>query len=146
MILKEATINELNDLVRLGLDLWPNSNENELFKVFRDSIDSTKEATVIYKDKNMVVGFILLSLRYDHVPGSSSKPVGYIEGIYVVPKYRKKGIGKKLAIFGEEWAKQKGCKEYASDAELTNIVSHEFHRKIGFKEANKLVCFIKQIE
>ncbi len=43
------------------------------------------------------------------------------------------------------WAKEQGCKEFASDVELSNIVSQEVHEKMGFKEVNRVVCYIKEI-
>ena len=42
------------------------------------------------------------------------------------------------------WAKEQGCTEFASDCELTNTVSQEFHKKLGFEEANRVVCFVKK--
>ena len=43
----------------------------------------------------------------------------------------------------EDWGKEKGCSEMASDCELDNYLSVDFHKALGFKEANRLVCFIK---
>ena len=45
----------------------------------------------------------------------------------------------------EDWGKEKGCSEMASDCELDNYLSVDFHKALGFKEANRLVCFIKGI-
>lgn len=47
---------------------------------------------------------------------------------------------------GEQWAKSLGCTELASDAELDNVDSHDFHKKIGFHEAGRIVAFIKKID
>ena len=54
-------------------------------------------------------------------------------------------IAKKLVELGENWGKEKGCTQYASDTEITNQQSIAFHKKVGFSEANRLVCFIKDI-
>lgn len=45
----------------------------------------------------------------------------------------------------KEWGKEKGCSELASDCILSNQLSIDFHKGIGFEEANRLVCFIKSI-
>lgn len=45
----------------------------------------------------------------------------------------------------EEWGREKGCSEMASDCSLDNYLSIDFHNGIGFEEANRLVCFIKRI-
>ena len=40
---------------------------------------------------------------------------------------------------------EKGCREFASDCELDNEVSLKFHLKVGFAEANRIICFTKQL-
>jgi aminoglycoside 6'-N-acetyltransferase I len=71
--------------------------------------------------------------------------VGYLEGIFVSEPYRKKGIARQLLTACEGWAKEKGCTEFASDCELTNIQSLRFHQSIGFEEANRIICFTKKL-
>ena len=39
----------------------------------------------------------------------------------------------------------KKCIEFASDCELTNIESLQFHLAIGFAEANRIICFTKKL-
>ena len=45
----------------------------------------------------------------------------------------------------ENWAKEKGCREFASDCELTNTDSQKFHLSLGFQEANRVICFTKKL-
>ena len=45
----------------------------------------------------------------------------------------------------EKWAKEKGCTEFASDCELDNDDSFRFHRAMEFEEANRIICFKKDI-
>ncbi|MFR8975649.1 MAG: hypothetical protein ACLVG9_06585 [Eubacteriales bacterium] len=45
----------------------------------------------------------------------------------------------------ENWARQRGCKEFASDCELDNNGSFQFHIHSGFREANRIICFTKQL-
>ncbi|MFW6311622.1 MAG: GNAT family N-acetyltransferase, partial [Nanoarchaeota archaeon] len=107
---------------------------------------SSKETAFLCKDENDSIAFINLSIRSDYVQGSNTRPVGYVEGIYVNPKYRKKGIAKELIKIAEQWSLKNGCKELGSDAELENIDSQNFHRNLGFKEVNKTINFIKVID
>ena len=86
-----------------------------------------------------------MGVRVDYVEGTKSSPVGYLEGIYIQEKYRLKGYARELVKACEEWAKNKGCSEFASDCELTNKESYSFHKKVGFKEANRIICFNKKI-
>ena len=45
----------------------------------------------------------------------------------------------------EDWAREKGCTEFASDCELDNQGSIAFHLGAGFTEANQIVCFTKRL-
>ncbi|WP_083762427.1 GNAT family N-acetyltransferase [Slackia heliotrinireducens] len=54
-------------------------------------------------------------------------------------------IAKKLASECEQWAREKGCAEFASDCELTNTASISFHLGIGFQEENRIICFKKKL-
>ena len=82
-------------------------------------------------------------LRY--VEGTDSSPVGYLEGIYVVDGFRKNGIARGLLTACENWAKSKGCTEFASDCESDNLQSLQFHLNVGFREANRIICFTKKL-
>ena len=43
------------------------------------------------------------------------------------------------------WAKGLGCTEFASDCELDNTGSLQFHIAMGFEAANRIICFRKRI-
>ena len=93
----------------------------------------------------MFVGAAVCSLRHDYVESCESSPVGYLEGISVKEAYRRQGIAKSLLEECEQWAREKGCREFASDCELTNTDSLRFHLSIGFHEANRIICFSKKL-
>lgn len=69
----------------------------------------------------------------------------YIEGVYVKPLYRQKSIARKLVKKAEEWSRDSGCSQIGSDIKFDNKVSYDFHKGIGFIEANRIICFIKDI-
>lgn len=106
---------------------------------------SSNQKIFIAKSGGNYVGFVQLSIRTDHVEGTSSSPVVYIEGLYVEPNYRKQGVAIRLVKKAEIWALEKNCTEIASDTELNNANSIEFHKSIGFKEVNRVVCFSKTL-
>ena len=84
------------------------------------------------------VGFMELSLR-NIVDGCVGSPVGYLEGIYVEPQYRRKGHSRTMVDFAAEWFRQHGCSEMASDALLENRGSQGFHKHLGFEETYRIV-------
>ena len=132
-------------LALLAINIWVNSSLEELTKEFESFTTKDNNICLIKYDNNMPIGFAQCTLRNDYVEGSSSSPVGYLEGIYVKDEYRGRGFAKELVEACEKWAKEKGCKQFASDCELNNKESIKFHKVIGFKEANRIVCFIKKI-
>ena len=128
-------------IAELAFQLWPDSSfesERDYFQQLINADDKTA-FHALYNDQS--AGFVLVSLRNDYVEGCSTKPVCYIEGIFVKSEYRKKGIAQSLVAKAIEWGKEKKCTEIASDAEITNTVSIEFHKRIGFREINRVVCF-----
>ena len=52
---------------------------------------------------------------------------------------------KQLLSECERWARKQGCKQFASDCELYNETSLAFHLKVGFTEANRIICFTKEL-
>lgn len=77
--------------------------------------------------------------------GRHTSPVGYLECIFVKEEYRNGGVASELCKECKEWAKDKGCTEFASDCDLTNDASHKFHLAIGFEETKRIIHFKKEI-
>ncbi len=145
----EISPSNFNEWLAMGLELWPHYKKKQhvLEKVLQEELNSNKyKHYLIQNDANEYIGFINLSLRYDYVQGASSSPTAYIEGIYVKPEYRGQGVAKRLVNHALSWAQKQGCKELASDAELTNVVSQKFHERLGFKKVNTNVHYIMPIQ
>lgn len=144
-MIKQAEADDSRMIAELAMLLWPYNEINDLENEMLEYIVSDKRAVFICYSETMPVGFAQGSLRNDYVEGTDSSPVGYLEGIFVKDEYRKRGIGKKLVLQCEEWAKNKGCSEFASDCELNNTESLKFHLHLGFEEANRIICFKKNL-
>ncbi|MBU5444712.1 aminoglycoside 6'-N-acetyltransferase [Paenibacillus sp. MSJ-34] len=145
MFIVKADISTLDELTTLALKLWPDNSREYVRSEFEELLESEKDIFYLAFVEGVYVGFIHMSLRHDYVEGSHSSPVGYVEGIYVDHKYRRKGISKKLVEAGEQWSKSLGCSQMASDTQLDNDGSQQFHKKIGFREAGRIVAFIKDL-
>jgi aminoglycoside 6'-N-acetyltransferase I len=145
-MIKKADLTNIDSLVTLASKLWENSTTNELKKLFISVVNSKSEIIFIVEINEKIIGFSYYSLRNDYVEGTDSTPVGYLEGIYISPEYRKQGYGKELIDKGVSWSKEKGCRQVASDCELVNTNSIEFHKRSGFSEVNRIVCFVKNIK
>jgi aminoglycoside 6'-N-acetyltransferase I len=135
----------LMPLTELTLALWPDSSLEEELENWKSILLSEKEICYLVVKESVYIAFIHLSLRFDYVEGADSSPTAYVEGLFVKEEYRKLGIAKILMRAAEKWAMQKGCTQLASDAELNNSTSIQFHQHIGFSETNRIVCFIKEL-
>ena len=118
---------------------------DELETEFMEMLNDECSACFIKYMNNISVGFAQCSLRTDYVEGTGSSPVGYLEGVFVKEVFRKNGYAKELLCACERWAKDRGCREFASDCELDNIASFKFHMAVGFDEANRIICFKKKL-
>ena len=83
-----------------------------------------------------------MNLR-DYVEGCRTRPVGYIEGLYVQDDYRHRGIGRRLVTAAEAWAKARGCQEMGSDAFIDDEGSLAFHKAVGYREIERHVVLLK---
>ena len=91
-----------------------------------------------------VVAMLELSLR-NFVDGCLGGPVGYLEGIYVIPEQRKQGYARELVEFAAQWFRSKGCREMAADAELGNVVAQGFLSRAGFAETYRIVEYKRSL-
>lgn len=144
-MVKKAAAADSKAVAELAVRMWDDSSVAELQREFAASISSGTAVCFIKYLEDMPIGFAQCGLRNDYVEGTSSSPVGYLEGVFVEEKYRNKGYAKELVLACEQWAKDMGCSEFASDCELTNIVSLDFHLSLGFDEADRIICFRKSI-
>jgi len=144
-MIQKATLNDAPAAAELALLLWPEHTAEELTEEFRDAIAKEENAVFLFREGGAAVGFAHCALRHDYVEGTETSPVGYLEGIFVRENCRRRGIARALLAACETWAKELGCAEFASDCELNNEQSIFFHEKLGFAEANRLVCFRKEL-
>ena len=144
-MIKSAVKSEARILAELAIRMWNDNSVQDLEKEFEELILSDKAVCFIKYVDNTAVGFAQCQIRTDYVEGTDTSPVGYLEGIFIVEAYRRNGYAKELLKECEKWAKEKKCSEFASDCALDNIDSFKFHMAMGFEEANRIICFKKNI-
>lgn len=142
VLLSEKTIEQLTSL---SLELWPACHYDEEKDQWQLLLHAPDHFCALAKVNHGYAGFIHISIRQDYVEGADSKKTAYLEGIYVKPAYRNHQIASALLSSGETWAISRGLTELASDTEIENQISQLFHQQSGFKEVNRLVCYIKKI-
>ena len=139
----QAKEKDLVSLAALGVQLWPVHGAAELVEEFARLMQQGT-AFFVAADPSPI-GFAQVGLRHDYVEGTQSSPVGYLEGVFVKEQCRKQGVGRALVAACEAWAKAQGCTQFASDCQLCNSESLAFHLSLGFAEANRIICFSKDI-
>ena len=140
-----ATLRDATGLSELVQVIWPEHTLQALATIIADYISQEDSAVFTETADGRYVGVALCCLRHDYVEGCETSPVGYLEGVSVHEAYRHQGIAKRLVTECEQWARNKGCSEFASDCELTNVASLAFHLSVGFQEENRIICFRKAI-
>jgi aminoglycoside 6'-N-acetyltransferase I len=142
MNIVKVTQEDFNEWLDLALKLWSDCSAADLTNI----LQSPREAGFLVRDDDgSAIAFMNLSLRYEYVPDATQSPIAYVEGIYVKDEYRDQRIGTALIQYAEKWALEQGCVELASDALIENTASYEFHTKVGFREVERVVFFIKPV-
>lgn len=141
----EADENYVDIIASLAVLLWDDNSVEDLIYEFSEIVLKEDARVFIKYEGDIPIGFAQCQLRHDYVEGTETSPVGYLEGIFVKEGYKHKGYAKELLLCCENWARIKGCNEFASDCELDNAISLKFHKAVGFTEANRIICFTKKL-
>ncbi len=138
--------NDASEWFRLRKLLWDESSDDEHRMEMLDIYEhhETQLVLVAETDDGNLVGFLEASIR-PFVEDCHSDHVGYLEGWFVEPQYRKRGIGRHLVSEAENWARKKGCIEMASDSEIGNDLSLAAHENLGYEETSRLVHLRKDL-
>jgi aminoglycoside 6'-N-acetyltransferase I len=122
--------------------LWPQESAQEHEHGIDDVLRSERAWGFIAEVDGTPAGFAELAIR-DYANGCASRPVPFLEGIFVGEEFRRRGIGARLLAHAEQFAAARGFAEIGSDAEIANHASHAAHRGWGFVETERVVYFRK---
>ncbi|UJW85042.1 aminoglycoside 6'-N-acetyltransferase [Devosia sp. SL43] len=140
-----ATTEDADDWAAMRQALWPNGGLDAHRADIEAWLANPRDLTnlIARSDTGQALGFAEASLRHDYVNGTKSTPVAFLEGIYVDPAARRSGVARQLVEAVERWGRQRGCSEFASDADIANVTSHQMHGALGFTETQRVVYFRK---
>jgi len=145
---RPAAIHDAVAWLRMREALWPDEGSSwhalEIEQFFAGTLRMPLAVLLAFDDGDVPVGFAELSIRAS-AEDCVTDNVAYLEGWYVVPEARRRGIGRAQVAAAEEWARGQGCSEFASDALLDNAPSAAAHRALGFVETVQIRCFRKML-
>ncbi|HEY0789004.1 MAG TPA: aminoglycoside 6'-N-acetyltransferase [Thermoanaerobaculia bacterium] len=126
--------------------LWPahpGEHAEEIASFFGGARSDPAEVFVA-DEGGALVGFAEVSIR-SHAEGCEPGRIAYLEGWWVEPEHRDRGVGRALIAAVEEWGRGRGCTALASDTEVDNAASAAAHAALGFEEVERIVCFRKDL-
>lgn len=125
--------------------LWPDQSPESHQQELEQLAGETYCGWKIMGSDQVAIGFAEASIR-PFANGCKSQPVGFLEGIWVHPDFRRQGVGRILCEQVEEWIKSKGVDEMGSDSLISNGDSIASHHSWGFEETERVVYFSKKLK
>lgn len=141
---RRATKKYKTDWLEMRKGIWPESSDEYLSYDLEEILASDSDVVFLAFDDDQPVGMIEASLR-EYAEACESSPVGYIEGWFVYRGFRGKNVASLLVQAAENWARENGCTEMASDTWLDNESGIRAHIRLGYSEAERLVHFVKHL-
>ena len=147
LVFRQAGLQDLDLVTGLLSLLFTDHDPGELREENRGILMSQDETIWLACLGDSPAGAAHAAVRREYVEGASrGDAVCYLEAVYVLPACRLEGIARQLVLQCESWAKKKGCKLLASDCELDNQGSENFHKRLGFEEVSRNIHFVKPLD
>ena len=143
--IRRARIEDKPDWLRMRLLLWVEGAAQDFSEDIDVLLHSENEPVFIAARLDGRPGGFLEGGIRKYADGCETSPVGYIEGWYVDEDLRRHGVGGMLIRAMEDWARERGLQEMASDTWLENEASIVAHLKLGYEEQERLVHFSKKL-
>jgi aminoglycoside 6'-N-acetyltransferase I len=143
-----ATLEHAPDWARMRHALWPDESlaglQAEAEAFFGGAVRHLRAVLLAFDPGRSPIGFAELNLR-PYAEGCDSEGIAFLEGWFVEPAHRRRGVGRELIRAAEDWARLQGCSEFASDALADNALGHAAHLRAGFEEVEVIRCFRKAL-
>jgi aminoglycoside 6'-N-acetyltransferase I len=153
---RPASLQDCERVARMCAELWPGASAEDHLRELAPKVEGRSTrllpvAVFVAERPSMgsgtnsedVVGFVEVGLR-SHADGcDESHEVGFIEGWFIAKEWRNRGIGRKLVLAAEDWARSQGCREMASDTWIDNTASQRAHEAMGYEVVDRCVNYRK---
>jgi aminoglycoside 6'-N-acetyltransferase I len=104
---------DIDQWAKLRQHLWDglSDEENSVKMTGNYEHSDTQLALVSESSEGNLIGFLEASVR-PFFEDCHSENVGYLEGWWIEPDYRRNGIGRNLVSAAEQWAREKAAKKW----------------------------------
>ena len=142
--IRRVTQEDKAEWLRMRKGIWPEWADEYLGVDLDHILASDNDVVFFACVDGKPIGLTEARIR-EYGEGCSTSPVGYLEGWFVQEEYRGKGVVGIMTQAAEDWIREKGCTEVASDTWLENEPSIRAHVKMGYVEVERLVHYVKRL-
>ncbi len=131
-----------DDWLALRIALWPDCSAEQHLAEMVEILAEPERTTALAAQsrEGRLVALAEASIR-PFAEGALEAPVVHLEGWFVAPDWRRRGIGRALVELVERWGREHGARELTSDTEVENAASQAAHEALGFEETCRVVNY-----
>ena len=144
IIIRRATQEDKAEWIRMRKGIWTDWTDEYLDVDMDQILASDNDVAFFACVEGSPAGMIEVRIK-ESAEGCVTSPVGYLEAWFVDESFRGKGVAGALTDAAEDWARERGCTEMASDTWLENESSIRAHVKMGYIEVERLVHYVKRL-
>ena len=129
--------------VEMRVALWPDETAREHAKMIDEMLGGEDAWGLVAEAADgTAVGFAEIAVR-KYANGCDARPVAFLEGVWVKPQFRRRGIAARLIAHAETVLAARGFRELGSDTQIDNHTPQAAHLAWGFSETERVVYFRK---
>ncbi|MFB6075794.1 MAG: GNAT family N-acetyltransferase [Candidatus Aenigmatarchaeota archaeon] len=141
--IREAGLNDLDRISNLGSKIreFEVSEDTRTFwprKILKKCINDPEDICLVAERKKKIIGFLIVNYN-------SNFKKAIIENIFVMERYRRKGVGTELIKNLLQKLKKLKCEYIGSLVNLDNIKGIEFYGSVEFDRGRKFILFNRRI-
>ena len=144
MKIQQATIKDFQELkkIKIKFYLWqckrdkrlnPDYAKKVLGQRLAKNLKQKNTAFFTAKDKEKIIGYVGAEIK-KNPSFMKNKLMGHAFNLYIIPKYRNKGIGKKLIRRILKWFDEKKVNDFRIMVYSYNKKAQQIYKRFGFKE------------
>jgi aminoglycoside 6'-N-acetyltransferase I len=130
----------------MRIALWPDETPRDHAEMIDEMLSGGDAWGLVAEAADgAAIGFAEIAER-KYANGCDTRPVAFLEGVWVKPQFRRRGIGARLIAQAQTFLAARGFRELGSDTQIDNHSSQAAHLAWGFSETERVVYFRKVLK